>query len=83
MWPPVIYFTFSALVNLGLFSDAKRIAEKYVRTVDENFATTGQLWEKYDAVSGGIGQSAEYETPAMLGWTAGVYAYLDEQLQRL
>ena len=83
MWPPVVYFTFSALVNLRLFSDAKRIAEKYVRTVDENFATTGRLWEKYDAVSGGIGQSAEYETPAMLGWTAGVYAYLDEQLQRL
>lgn len=83
MWPPVVYFAFKALKRLGLYAEAKRIAEKYLHTVEENFQKTGRLWEKYDAVNGGIGQSAEYETPEMMGWTAGVWVYLYQELQSL
>lgn len=83
MWPPVVCLAFRALNRLGLYEDANRIAEKYLRTVDGNFKATGRLWKKYDAVSGGIGQSTEYETPEMLGWTAGVYVYLDKALECL
>jgi hypothetical protein len=41
------------------------------------------LWEKYDAVRGGMGVSTEYGTPEMMGWTAGVYVYFCEELKRL
>jgi alpha,alpha-trehalase len=67
---------------LGLDEEAKRIAKKYNNTVESNFVKTGRLWEKYDAVMGGIGESAEYETPEMMGWTAGVYVYFDEVLKK-
>lgn len=61
--------------NVGLVADAKRIAEKYVKTIEDNFKTTGRLWEKYNAKTGMVGVSVEYKTPEMLGWTAGVYRY--------
>ena len=54
--------------------EAKRIAEKYVRATNLLFEKTGQLWEKYNAETGEIDTRSEYGTPAMLGWSAGVYA---------
>ena len=83
MWPAATCIIYKALKRLGLYDDAKRIAEKYNRAVDNNFIKTGRLWEKYDAVTGEIGQSAEYDTPEMMGWTAGVYVYFDEELKDL
>ena len=82
-WPAATCMTYMALKNVGLIDDAKRIAQKYVGTIDEDFAKTGRLWEKYDAVRGGMGVSTEYDTPEMMGWTAGVYVYLCEELKRL
>ena len=82
MWPAATCIIYKALKRLGLIEDAKRIAGKYVATVDDNFKKTGRLWEKYDATTGGIGQSFEYDTPEMMGWTAGVYVYFDEELKR-
>ena len=83
MWPAATCIIYKALKRLGLYDDAKRIAEKYNRAVDNNFMKTGRLWEKYDAVTGEIGQSAEYDTPEMMGWTAGVYVYFDEELKEI
>ncbi|MBP5780766.1 MAG: alpha,alpha-trehalase, partial [Clostridia bacterium] len=57
-------------------SDAKRIADKYLGTASSLFASTGSLWEKYDAAKGAVSVTSEYETPAMLGWTAGVFLWL-------
>ena len=81
MWAPTLYFALIALERLGLHEDWKRIAEKYLRNIENNFQKTGQLWEKYDAVNGGIGQCTEYDTPEMMGWTAGVYVYCCEKLK--
>lgn len=83
MWPAATCMVYTALKNTGLIDEAKRIAEKYVKNVGDCFEKTGRLWEKYNAVDGGIGQSAEYETPEMMGWTAGVYVYFSEELKRL
>lgn len=80
MWPSNVYFAFTAMEKLGLHEDAFRIARKYIDTVDAVFEKTGSLWEKYDANLGVISVTGEYETPAMLGWTAGVYLYLSEKL---
>ena len=80
-WPAATCITYKALKELGLENDAKRIANKYIKTVDNNFIKTGKLWEKYDAVNGEVGQSTEYETPEMMGWTAGVYVYFCNELK--
>lgn len=76
MWPSNVYFGVTALENAGLGEDAKRIAGKYVQTVRRVFDETGSLWEKYDAKNGGVSVTSEYETPRMLGWTAGVYMWI-------
>ncbi|MBR5059297.1 MAG: hypothetical protein IKX06_00825 [Clostridia bacterium] len=79
MWPSNVYFAVEALEACGLSEDAQRIARKYVETVTGCFEKTGSLWEKYDASTGGVSVTGEYETPQMLGWTAGVYLYLCEK----
>lgn len=80
MWPAATYLAYIGLKKVGLADAAARIAEKYISAVDDNFIKTGILWEKYDAVTGGVGYSGEYETPEMLGWTAGVYRFFAEEL---
>ena len=76
MWPSNVYMACTALSALGLEEDAARVARKYVDAVDELFEKTGSLWEKYDARDGAKSVTGEYETPAMMGWTAGMYLYL-------
>ena len=75
------YIVVKALENYRYTEHSERIANKYISLVENQFEKTGRLWEKYDAVTGGIGESAEYETPEMMGWTAGVYVYFDEELK--
>lgn len=78
MWPSNVYFAAIALDRLGLRDDAHRIAGKYTDTVERVFDAQGDLYEKYDARDGSVSVTSEYETPAMLGWTAGVYAFLKD-----
>ena len=79
-WAPLNYMAVAAAVRLGLITDAGRLAEKYCRSVEHLFAQTGDLWEKYDGVTGKLDRKSEYGTPAMLGWTAGVYVFFYHQL---
>ncbi|MBQ6980363.1 MAG: hypothetical protein IJQ07_06935 [Clostridia bacterium] len=73
VWPVASWFTFIALNNVGLKDDAKRVALKYISDVNINFEKTGVIWEKYDGRDGSVARTNEYETPEMLGWSAGVY----------
>ena len=79
MWPYTSYISYRALLNVGLTGDADRIADKYVKLVENNFAETGRIWEKYDAVTGKIAVTSEYETPEMMGWSAAVYRFFVER----
>ena len=72
-WAPLNFIAVSSAQRLGLEKEMKRIAEKYVQATDELFRKTGKLWEKYNAENGELDHESEYGTPAMLGWTAGVY----------
>lgn len=74
-WAPVQFGVIMGLQKYGYLKDAKRVADKYCRTVESCFAQTGNLWEKYNALDGSINVNNEYEMPPMLGWTAGVYLY--------
>ena len=76
IWPPLVYFGYLAYKNLGLEEEATFIAASYKNIVDYNFKKTNKLWEKYNALNSEVSNSFEYETPTMLGWTAGIYEYI-------
>ena len=80
-WAPLNYMAAEAALRVGLVADAERLAKKYCRSVETLFAQTGDLWEKYDAVTGKLDQKSEYGTPTMLGWTAGVYVVFHRLLR--
>ena len=83
MWAPVTAIACRGLLAAGLKEDALRVMRKYCATVEEIFRKTGNLWEKYNAVTGKRGDSCEYETPPMLGWTAGVYLRFRETINTI
>ena len=76
-WACLHYIVIQGLLRYGYTEDARRIAEKYVTTVARNFEKTGNLWEKYNVVTGGISATLEYDTPPMMGWSAGVYLFCE------
>ena len=79
MWPPLVFWAYKALRRTGLKEQADRVREKYLNTVKNQFLKTGSLWEKYDVRTGAV-SNIEYESPCMLGWTAGVYRYLSQAM---
>ena len=72
-WAPLNYVAAKAAHRLGLFGEARRLAEKYLAATEKIYGKTQRLWEKYNAETGDLDVASEYGTPEMLGWTAGVY----------
>ena len=66
---------YDGLRRFGFDNDADRIAGKYIDVVENNYYSTGKLWDKYNVVSGGIDSSSENTLRDMFGWTAGVNLY--------
>lgn len=81
MWSPLVGICTEGLSALGAAEEAGLVARRYCDTVERVFSETGHLWEKYDVARCGVGSSAEYDTPPMLGWTAGVYLKCKELLK--
>ena len=79
-WPPMQAVAIMGLTRYGYHAEAKRLAEKYVGTCVRNFEITGQLWEKYNGITGALDVADEYKMPPFLGWTAGVFLYSCEIL---
>ncbi len=75
-WAGLQLIVVEGLQKCGMAEEGKRIANKYLKTVEKVFERTGKLWEKYNAFSGDIDAVSEYGTPEMMGWTAGVYMVL-------
>ena len=50
--------------------------------MEESYASSGHLWEKYNVVDGNIKVQDEYEMPTMLGWTFGVYVWFKDLLSK-
>lgn len=78
VWAPLQYIAYVACKNYGYDDLAKKVAETYIKLLDENFAQTGNLWEKYDGLTGKVA-NADYNAPKMMGWTGGVYMYFCAQ----
>lgn len=68
------YIAYVACKNYGYDGLAEKVAETYIKLLDESFETTGNLWEKYDGLTGKVA-NADYNAPKMMGRTAGVYMY--------
>ena len=81
-WACLHYLAVRGLLNYGKTEDALRIAKKYVDTAAENFRETDNLWEKYNVVTGKVSVTKEYDTPPMMGWSAGVFLYCCQLLRR-
>ena len=75
VWAPLQLGAYMGLKNAEQSALAESVAEKYLRLVSDNFIKTGDLWEKFNGENGSVYKSSEYETPKMMGWTAGVYLY--------
>lgn len=73
VWAPYQLIAILGLDRYGYKEEAKRVAGKYIRLIDMNFERHGKLFEKYNGLTGDIDAVAEYGTPEMLGWSAGVY----------
>ena len=72
-WACLHYIVIHGLLRYGYKTEALRIARKYVALAEDVFEKTGHLWEKYNVVTGEVSTAKEYKTPAMMGWSAGVY----------
>lgn len=82
VWAPLQFVMYKALKNYGYDDLAKSVAEKYVDLVETNFDRTGNLWEKYDGLTGEKA-SLEYTAAPMVGWTAGTYIFFNKELGRI
>jgi alpha,alpha-trehalase len=86
MWAPLVYFTVAGLNRYGYKEDARRIAKKFIDTVDRVNQETGANFEKYNAETGGnlteniidVGYS---ENVVGFGWTNGTVLVLQNWLQ--
>ncbi len=76
VWAPLQVILYEALHNYGYTELAKRVATKYINLVEKQYAETGELWEKYDGITGGHPSSAV----PMTGWTAGAYLYFCKKI---
>lgn len=74
IWAPLQYISYKAFINGGRADIAEEIKNKYLHLVEKCFDKTGKLWEKYNGITGEVANE-DYNAPAMLGWTAGVYMY--------
>ncbi|WP_309398361.1 trehalase family glycosidase [Cerasicoccus maritimus] len=51
-WACIQHLVYRALDRYGYVEDARRIARKYIASVCQTFAATGDLWEKYNVING-------------------------------
>lgn len=78
VWAPLQVILYDGLTNYGYDELAKKVATKFINLVEKQYLETGELWEKYDGVTGGHPSSA----CPMTGWTAGAYLYFCKQLSK-
>ncbi len=81
-WAPLQLIAIESFDRYGFKEAARRLAGKYVDLVTANFRRTGDLWEKYNVADGSTEAKNEYGTPRMMGWTAGVFVYAADYLEK-
>ncbi|WP_345779537.1 trehalase family glycosidase [Dyella sedimenti] len=83
-WAPTNWLAVAGLDAYGYHDDARRIARKFMTTVDQGYADDGTIREKYNMALGNadVKVSAGYsENVVGFGWTNGVYLMLQALVQ--
>ena len=82
-WPNQQWIVVQALLNYGYEKDALRLAKKWLDLNNQVFKETGKLWEKYNVVTGGIGQQGRYPNQTGFGWTNATFLKMVDLMERL
>jgi len=70
-WPPLQLIVVEGLDRYGYAEEAARISRRFVHLLLKQFVNTGQLWEKYNVVTGGLEFPLErYPTVPFHGWSS-------------
>jgi alpha,alpha-trehalase len=74
-WPPLTWWTAESLRTHGYTVDAERIMMKYLAAQTGLFMSTGEIWEKYNSVTGGMEVTGghEFGNNPMMGWSASTF----------
>ena len=83
-WAPTNWLAISGLDAYGFHGDARRLARKFMGTVETGFAHDGTIREKYNMALGNadVKITAGYTTNVIgFGWTNAVYLKLHQLLQ--
>ncbi len=82
-WAPLLVVAVGGLDRYGYHDDAKRLALKYLDTITRMYDQSGQLWEKYNGLTGDHDAADEYANIGnFMGWTAGAWLYCYNYLYR-
>ena len=75
-WPPLTWWTKECLRENGFQREAGRVIRQYLSVQTRLFRQTGELWEKYNAVSGDLDVTGghEFGSNPMQGWSAAVFS---------
>ncbi len=71
-WAPLQWVACEGLRNYDQLDLADTIASRWNAVVEKQYGDTGQIFEKYDVVSGKAGHGGEYDVEIGFGWTNGV-----------
>ncbi len=80
-WAPTTWLATAGLDRYGYHDDAVRIAQKFSKTVLDNFVHDGTIREKYNVVDGSanVKVAAGYKSNVVgFGWTNAVYLKLQD-----
>jgi alpha,alpha-trehalase len=78
-WAPTNWLAIKGLDDYGFHADARRLADKFMATVDRGYADDGTIREKYNMAQGNaqVQITAGYTQNVVgFGWTNGVYLKL-------
>jgi len=83
-WAPTNWLAVAGLDRYGFHADARRLARKFMATIDRGLADDGTIREKYNMVTGTakVNITAGYTANVIgFGWTNGVYLKMHRLLQ--
>lgn len=78
-WAPTNWLAIAGLDAYGFHEDARRLARKFIATVDQGYADDGTIREKYNMITGdaNVAIRTGYKDNVIgFGWTNGVYLKL-------
>ena len=82
-WAPLQFFSALGLESYGFTKEANDIMQRFCNTVEDRFAATGALLEKYNVCTPNeTAGGGEYDVQLGFGWTNGVYTYFKKALNK-